>query len=128
MPTVLSVAYPFAPVSAGSAGGAEQVLHMLDAAIVRAGFRSIVIAREGSEVEGELIAMSAPTGVIDEKARRTAHTAFKAAISKVLKERAVDIVHMHGLDFCSYMPEPGVPALVTLHLPLEWYGKDALAR
>lgn len=123
----MSVAYPFAPVRAGSAGGAEQVLHMLDAAIVRAGNRSIVIAQEGSEVEGELIAMPSPTGVIDEKARRRAHSAFKAAIGKALKGQAIDIVHMHGLDFRSYLPEPGVPVLVTLHLPLEWYGKDAFS-
>ncbi len=126
MITVLSVAYPFAPARAGSAGGAEQVLHMLDAAIVRAGNRSIVIAQEGSQVEGGLMAMPSTPGVIDEKARRKAHSAFKAAIGKALKEQAIDIVHMHGLDFRSYLPEPGVPVLVTLHLPLEWYGKDAL--
>ena len=28
---------------------------------------------------------------------------------------------MHGLDFHAYMPPAGVPVLVTLHLPPDWY-------
>ena len=38
--TVLSIAYPLAPIAAG---GAEQALHQLDKGLVRAGHRSIVI-------------------------------------------------------------------------------------
>jgi hypothetical protein len=46
--TVLNVAYPFARVSPDTAGGAEQVLAMLDDALAEAGHTSIVIAPEGS--------------------------------------------------------------------------------
>lgn len=46
--TVLSVAYPLAPVTADPVGGAEQVLARMDRALVDAGHRSIVIASEGS--------------------------------------------------------------------------------
>ena len=42
--TILSVAYPFAPVGPDTVGGAEQVLAQLDAALVAAGHRSIVVA------------------------------------------------------------------------------------
>jgi hypothetical protein len=28
---------------------------------------------------------------------------------------------MHGADFYEYLPDPGVPVLVTLHLPVERY-------
>src|SRR3954447_19417870 len=42
--TVLSVAYPLAPVSQDAVGGAEQMLSHLDHALVRAGHRSIVVA------------------------------------------------------------------------------------
>src|SRR3546814_2650975 len=28
---------------------------------------------------------------------------------------------MHGIDFHHYLPPPGVPVLVTLHLPPGWY-------
>src|SRR5207302_8304810 len=33
--------------------------------------------------------------------------------------------HMHGLDFMEYLPEPGTPVLVTLHLPPSWYPREA---
>ena len=53
--TVLSVAFPFAPVRPEVAGGAEQILLALDRALVDGGHRSIVIAAENSLVAGELI-------------------------------------------------------------------------
>ena len=42
--TVANVAFSRAPVSSGAVGGAEQVVAMLDAALVEAGHRSIVVA------------------------------------------------------------------------------------
>ena len=53
--TVLLIAYPLAAVGPDSVGGSEQVLAALDRALVAAGHRSIVIACEGSVVEGELV-------------------------------------------------------------------------
>jgi glycosyltransferase involved in cell wall biosynthesis len=38
-----------------------------------------------------------------------------------------DLVHLHGLDFHTYLPPPDPPALVTLHLPPAWYPSAALA-
>ncbi|HTN85886.1 MAG TPA: glycosyltransferase, partial [Sorangium sp.] len=32
-----------------------------------------------------------------------------------------DLVHLHGVDFDRYLPEPGVPVLATLHLPPSFY-------
>ena len=52
--TVLSVAYPLAPVGPDAVGGAEQILTCLDRALVRAGHRSIVVACEGSKTCGTL--------------------------------------------------------------------------
>ena len=57
--TVLSVAYPLAPVGPDAVGGAEQVLGQLDRALVRAGHRSIVVAQEGSRVADTLVAVPA---------------------------------------------------------------------
>ena len=54
--TVLNVGYPLAPVSRGTAGGAEQILALLDEALVEAGHHSIVIAPGGSKVSGKLLA------------------------------------------------------------------------
>ena len=55
---LLSVAYPFAPVSGDASGGSEQVLAHLDRALVEAGSQSLVIAPEGSKVTGELIGVN----------------------------------------------------------------------
>jgi glycosyltransferase involved in cell wall biosynthesis len=124
--TVLSVAYPLAPVAPDTAGGAEQVLWQLDRALVERGHRSLVVACEGSRVAGELMATPAPPAQIDEPAKRAAQRNHAAALANVLRSRPIDVVHMHGIDFHSYMPPPGPPALVTLHLPLPWYSPEGL--
>jgi hypothetical protein len=119
--TVLSVAYPLAPVGPDSVGGAEQVLTLLDAALVRAGHRSIVIACEGSTSEGTLLATSKVCGPLDDQARQFVQDQHRIAIERALQKWPVDVVHLHGIDFDRYLPSPGVPALVTLHLPPGWY-------
>lgn len=117
--TVLSVAYPFAPVTADPAGGSEQVLSQLDRALVAAGHRSIVLAQAGSQVSGELIEIPLAPGEVNGAAWAMVHGAMREVIDRVAPE--VDLVHLHGFDFDSVLPPPGTPALVTLHLPLDWY-------
>jgi glycosyltransferase involved in cell wall biosynthesis len=124
--TILSVAYPLAPVSTDAVGGAEQVLATLDAALVAAGHRSIVVAHVGSRVAGTLVPIPATTGIIDEAAKAAAQAANAAAIASALARWPIDLVHLHGIDFDAYLPAPGVPALATLHLPPSWYGRSAL--
>ena len=67
--SVLSVAYPLAPVGSDSVGGAEQILTLLDGALVAEGHHSTVIACEGSRVEGRLLPAPLPSGEWDEAAR-----------------------------------------------------------
>lgn len=119
--TVLSIAYPFAPVGADAAGGAEQVLHQLDRGLMRAGHRSIVIACAGSEVSGTLLAVPRPSAAIGDAERHEAHAACRRHIADALARWPVDIVHCHGADFAHYLPPPGVAVLATLHLPPGWY-------
>jgi glycosyltransferase involved in cell wall biosynthesis len=119
--TVLNVAFPFAPVGLDAVGGAEQVLAQLDAALVRAGHRSVVVACAGSRPAGTLVATPRAAGAITEARRRRVHAAHRRAIDDVLRRWPVDLVHMHGIDFHAYLPPPGPPVLVTLHLPPEWY-------
>lgn len=123
--TVLNVSFPLAQVSAATAGGAEQVLGMLDAALVRAGHRSLVIAPEGSRCAGLLIPIRHLGNDLDEQAMRDAAKAVRMALDRVLRQFSVDVIHLHGLDFMNYLPAPGVPAVVTLHLPPEWYPGEA---
>lgn len=122
---VLSVAYPFAPVTADPAGGAEQVLAQIDRALVAAGHGSTVIAMAGSAPAGLLLPVTAvePT----EEGRRAAHAEVCQLTRAAVADGWADIVHLHGIDFADYLPDPGVPVVVTLHLPLDWYPAEALA-
>ncbi len=127
--TVLNIAYPLAPVGIDSVGGSEQVLSSLDHALAAAGHRSIVIACAGSQVAGELLAFPAPPtdAPITDAIHSARQDAIRALTAAVLRREHVDVVHMHGLDFYSYLPPPGPPMLATLHLPLDWYPPEALA-
>ncbi|KMO33742.1 glycosyl transferase family 1, partial [Methylobacterium variabile] len=125
--TILSVAYPFAPVSADSVGGAEQVLARLDAALLAAGHRSVVVARADSRVAGALVPVPAEAGPIDDAVRARAHARHRAAIAEALRTHPVDLIHLHGIDFPDYLPPPGPPVLATLHLPPSWYPPGALS-
>lgn len=124
--TIVSVSYPFALVTADPAGGAEQVLATLDRALVAAGHRSLVIAPEGSAVAGELFTVPALPGPIEGAMRDRIHAAVRARLAEVVQRHRPDLVHLHGIDFASYLPAPGPPVLVTLHLPLAWYAPGAL--
>ena len=131
MTTVLSVAYPFAPVTADPVGGAEQVLAAVDRALVAAGRRSVVVAQEGSSVAGELAPVPAVTGEITPAERGRVHAAVREAVAAVLARERVDVVHLHGIDFPAYAPDPAPgapPVLATLHLPVDWYDPAALRR
>jgi glycosyltransferase involved in cell wall biosynthesis len=119
--TVLSIAYPLAPVGLDAVGGAEQMLWHLDEALVRGGHRSIVVACEGSRTTGTLVPVPLPQGLLGEAVRAEAHAAVRRATSHVLNRWSVDVIHMHGIDFHAYLPPPVVPVLATLHLPPSWY-------
>jgi glycosyltransferase involved in cell wall biosynthesis len=119
--TVLSVAYPLTEVGPDAVGGSEQILTILDRTLTAAGHRSIVIAAEGSQITGKLIASPPPNGRLDDSVREWARSVHRGLIQKALSRYSVDLVHMHSLDFHNYVPPSGVPVLATLHLPPDWY-------
>ncbi|MEA2599823.1 MAG: hypothetical protein QOF89_815 [Acidobacteriota bacterium] len=123
--TLLSVAFPFAPVGPDAIGGAEQVLTAVEEAAVRAGHRSLVIACEGSVCRGTLI----PTPrweLSGESVYKPAHEHHRRTIAEALRQWPVDLIHLHGLDFAAYLPPPGPPVLATLHLSPRLYPREAL--
>ncbi len=122
---VLEVAYPFAPVGPDAVGGAEQILTALDAGLIRAGHRSVVIAQEGSVCRGALIPIPALKD-LDERSRAAGYAHLRRVIAEALERLPVDLVHFHGLDFARYLPPDGPPALATLHLPIHLYPPEAL--
>jgi glycosyltransferase involved in cell wall biosynthesis len=119
--TILSVAYPLATTGPDAVGGAEQVLSMLDAALVQAGHQSIVVACEGSSAAGELIPTRRVPDEIDDAVRRESRQRCREAIDWALARYPVDVVHMHGIDFHQYLPDARHPVLATIHLPPGWY-------
>lgn len=116
---ILNVSYPLAPVGPDAVGGVEQIIHLLDRHLVSLGHRSIVVAPEGSRVTGELIAAAAPPDRIDRDTYARAVEAHRHAVETALARESVDVVHLHGHDFDEYLPAPGPPVLVTIHLPPE---------
>ena len=127
--TVLSVAYPFAPVGADAVGGSEQILSLLDRALMAAGHTSVVAACQGSQPAGRLVPVPhLECEALDPPERHWYTQQLKAAINRALRLHRVDLVHMHGLDFHEYDLPPAIPVLATLHLPIAWYGIDRLRR
>jgi glycosyltransferase involved in cell wall biosynthesis len=124
---ILNVAYPFAPVREETAGGAEQVVRMLDRALMHAGHKSFVIACEGSQVVGELVETYHANGRLDSTAQKRMWQTHRSAIASAIERWNPDVIHLHGLDFPEYLPPPGIPVLVTLHLPPAWYDARAFA-
>jgi len=139
--TILTVAYPLLPAGPDSAGGAEQVLHLVERGIVAAGHRSLVIAAAGSIVSGELLKTASyleedtPRGFchnsrpeslfssrkITEDLQAQAQRAHRYHIEQALADQKIDLIHFHGLDFHAYLSATRIPMLATLHLPLAWY-------
>src|SRR5438552_1532024 len=119
--TVLSIGYTLAPVGPDAVGGAEQILSALDHALVGAGHRSIVVANLGSQVAGTLVPSGpVPTEITDD-ARVVALKRHRRAIARALARFSVDVVHSHAVDFADHLPDADLPALVTLHLPRDFY-------
>ena len=121
--TILNVAFPMAPVGPDAVGGAEQVLSQLDSGLHDLGHRSLVVACEGSVTKGKLL--PTPRWTAPEMDRRRAAEVHRKTIDRALTSYPVDLVHLHGIDFYEYTPPEGVPLLVTLHLPPDWYPAQA---
>ncbi len=119
--SILSVAYPFAPVGSRALGGAEQILTSLEAELLARGLKSLVAACEGSTCAGELFATGVPAGPLTPHTREAVTAAHQHTIDRAVASRRVDLVHMHGIDFHAYRLPPELPVLATLHLPPSWY-------
>ena len=123
---VLSIGYPFAPVGArrGRRLGADTL-----GARPRLGRGGASLYRHcvrGVQVAGELVSVPAIPGPMHEDAMKPARRRYGDVINTTLQRRAIDLVHMHGLDFHNYLPQPGVPVLATLHLPAQFYPERSL--
>src|SRR5262249_32984691 len=90
-------------------------------ALVRTGHECIVVACEGSRVEGIHVSVPKPPLTTDEPQRTRCVERFRRVIAKLLEKWSADAVHMHSADFYEYLPAAGIPVLATLHLPPDSY-------
>ena len=127
MTTVLSIAYPFAPVGPNLVGGAEQILWDLDQAIVAAGDRSLVVACEGSMPAGRLFPVPLPDReMLEEADKAWCRAEFHAAVHRALDAEEVDVVHVHSIELYAFEFPPDIPLLITLHMPVDWYPREMI--
>jgi hypothetical protein len=79
------------------------------------------MACEGSVTEGILLTTRKRMGDADDVERRRIHQEYRFTLRNFLEKWPIDLIHLHGADFYEYLPPEGVPVLVTLHLPAQWY-------
>lgn len=124
--TVLSVAYPFAPVGPRCVGGAEQIATQLDRAMVESGHQSLVIASEGSLAAGELFTVPRFHSATDLPSTSMWRARYgQPILDQLIATRAIDLIHVHDIAFHEYRWPAHIPVLVTLHLPPSWYPVQA---
>jgi hypothetical protein len=127
MNRILYVAYPLLPVTRESAGGAEQMLAVLERELSKRGYDTVVAACAGSEAAGRLIATGPATRGPDAyEAREAEHSA------RVLEHVAhwdrsglrYDLVHDMSGSFWRHAGALNLPVLATLHLPRSFYREE----
>jgi glycosyltransferase involved in cell wall biosynthesis len=123
--TVLSIAFPFAPVGPSAVGGAEQIVATLDEALVAEEHRSIVVAAEGSQTAGKLYAFPRLRPELHQESRPWCRRQFQQVVDRALASESIDLIHMHGMDFYEYKLPETIPVMVTLHLPLSCHPHEA---
>lgn len=126
MTVVLQVAYPLAPVGPDAVGGVEQVVFHVERGLAAYGVKTVVVASEDSLVSGVLVPIPRIHPPYDEDAIAAARSRHAEAVREAVKHFPVDLVHMHGFDFDSYLPPSSTPVLATLHCPAFWYAPQAL--
>jgi glycosyltransferase involved in cell wall biosynthesis len=122
--SILYVAYPLLPVSDESAGGAEQILWLLEREMSRRGYETTVAACAGSRISGELFASGRAVDEPDRyEVREAEHCArtLQEVFRRGREGRGFDMVHDQSGSFWRHAGQLAVPVLATLHLPRSFY-------
>ncbi len=121
--SILYVSYPLLTVTAGSAGGAEQMLLTVEREMAAAGHRTTVAAAHGSEIHGRLLPTGPAANGPDQYDQRERE--HSAAILNYLRQHPdeFDLIHDKSGSFFRHAADCPVPVLATLHLPRTFYPK-----
>lgn len=121
---ILYISYPLLTVSEESAGGAEQMLWVLEREMARRGVKTTVAASAGSEVSRELFVTGEACNAPDDFERRNREHQDKIlelVRARAGQVRAFDLIHDKSGSFWPRAAEIDVPVLATLHLPRNFY-------
>ncbi len=127
---ILYIAYPLAPVSAESCGGAEQIVFMVEREFHHRGHETTLAACKGSRASGELLETGA-CGDMDSLPRRDPEHSdhILEFLSRTQNTSArFDLVHDHSATFWKHAGQVDAPVLATLHLPQGFYPQEMFAR
>ena len=113
-------------VGLDAVGGAEQMTHVLDAALVSAGKRSVVIAAEGSDVHGALLPVPPIMGSIDAIATVQARTHLRLLVRRAIDTYNPHLIHLHGAEYAAVVPE-GLPVIASVHRSPKAYAPEIFA-
>ena len=101
---VLNVAYRLVPVRPHTAGGAEQLVFMLDRELTAAGDRSFVLACHGSQVAGTMIPSRCPTGPLTEFVSQNVRIAYREALAEAgLPAHAIENAIAEGFTHADFL-------------------------
>lgn len=124
---ILYVSYPLLRVTEDSAGGAEQMLSVLERQMAARGHATTVAACEDSRVAGKLLVTGRECSEPDRfEARNAEHAA--AIVEHILRTHrdgeGYDLIHDKSGHFWVHASALPVPVLATLHLPRHFYRED----
>src|SRR4051812_43150050 len=131
---ILFSAYPLLPVTENSAGGAEQVLWNLQRELQKKGYRTTTAACTDSLVDGQLFATGAipRANLASAKAHEDGHATKCLELMRVREAigTGFSLVHDHSGSFFTqaHKVPQSTPVLATLHLPRQFYPKNAFHR
>ena len=126
---VLYVSFPLLTVSDSSAGGAEQMLWVLEREMSSRGLETIVAASAGSRVSGDLFVTGDPCSRPDDFERRNREHQDRiiAFVQQSSRDgRPFELIHDESGSFWTRAHEIDLPVLATLHLPRHFYSGDSL--
>ena len=121
---ILYVAYPLLTVSEESAGGAEQMLWVLEREMAARGALTTVAASSGSRVSGELFSTGEACSLADDFERRNREHQEKVLEfvgQRTGEGRPFDLIHDKSGSFWPCACQTSMPVLATLHLPRSFY-------
>ncbi len=126
--SVLFIAYPLLPVTQESCGGAEQMLVLTERGMHDRGWFTCLAAAEGSRAAGSLFPTGAPATHRDQFEEREREQNRRVLSWLRNGMTPFDLVHDKSGGFWKNVAALDIPVLATLHLPRDFYGKEAFDR